>query len=303
MAESAVFLPPAGWVSIFRAAHRRPCEDRALVLGAMQIEHRVIELPDGCHLLVPQAISGAAREQLRMYEVENPPRAAAVWPGAPPARGVPGILTYVAVIGLMFAVQHGYLWGMNWSAAGEVVAGRIRNGEWWRAVTALTLHADGGHVAGNMVFGAFFGYLAGQYLGSGIAWFAVLGAAAAGNVANAWLQLPAHRSLGASTAVFAALGLVAAHIWTISRRFDLSWARRWAPVVGAVALLAYTGTGDERTDIVAHLAGFVAGAVAGAALGVPKPETTSRSSRQLLAGMLCLLLVATSWWRALTALP
>jgi membrane associated rhomboid family serine protease len=303
MAEFGAILHPAGWVSVFRANHRRPCEDRALVLGAMQIEHRVLELPDGCHLLVPEAGSAAAREQLRMYEIENPPRAPAVWPGAPAARGLAGICAYAAVIGVMFVVQQGYAWGLDWNSAGAVVAGRIRAGEWWRTITALTLHADGGHVAGNMVFGAFFGYLAGQHLGSGIGWLAILCAAAAGNLANAWLQLPGHRSLGASTAVFAALGLVAAHIWIISRRFDLSWARRWAPAVGAVALLAYTGTGDERTDIVAHLAGFVAGAVAGLALGTPKREAPSRPARQLIAGMLAALLLAASWWQALAALP
>lgn len=303
MAQFGAILHPQGWVSVFRASHRRPCEDRALVLGAMQIDHRVLELPDGCHLLVPEPVSGAAREQLRMYDVENPPRIAAVWPGVPPARGLAGIAAYIAVIGLMFIIQHGYRWGVDWSNAGDVVAGQIRGGEWWRAVTALTLHADGGHVAGNMVFGAFFGYLAGQHLGSGVAWLAILGAAAAGNIANAWLQLPGHRSIGASAAVFAALGLVAAHVWTISRRFDLSWARRWAPAVGAVALLAYTGTGDERTDIVAHLAGFVAGAAVGVALGAASRDGGSRPARQLIAGVSALLLVAASWWRALATLP
>ena len=36
--------------------------------------------------------------------------------------------------------------------------GRVTGGEWWRAVTALFLHADALHLAGNVIFGAAFGY-------------------------------------------------------------------------------------------------------------------------------------------------
>lgn len=303
MTETDTFLPPAGWISVFRANRRSPCEERALVLGAMQIEHRVLELPDGCHLLVPEGAVARAREQLRCYDIENPPHTAQAWPGVPAGQGLPGVAVYGLLLLAAYAVQRRYAWGIDWRAAGALDAGRVCAGELWRVLTALTLHADGAHVAGNLLFGAFFGYLAGQHLGSGIAWLAILGAAGAANLANSWVQLATHRSIGASTAVFAALGLVAAHVWMIERRFRLSWARRWAPVVGAIALLAYTGTGDAGTDVVAHLAGFVAGAAAGLLPGRFAAPGRRQQTLQVVAGCLALALVATSWWLALAALP
>ena len=82
-------------------------------------------------------------------------------------------------------------------------AGLIRAGEWWRTFTALGLHADPLHLAGNLIYGLIFGFLAGQLLGWGLAWSGLLLAGALGNLLNAFLQAPTHSSIGASTAVFA----------------------------------------------------------------------------------------------------
>jgi len=89
----------------------------------------------------------------------------------------------------------------------------IRHGEWWRAVTALTPHIDAPHLVANLAAGAWFGYLAGRRLGPGSAWFlAVLTTAAANGLEALFGPVP-RRSVGASTAVFAVLGLLAAHAW------------------------------------------------------------------------------------------
>ncbi|MCC7258143.1 MAG: rhomboid family intramembrane serine protease [Gammaproteobacteria bacterium] len=285
-------------MSVHRAPTRSPCHELALVLGAMGIEHRVSEQPDGCHLLVPEREAATASEQLRLYRRENPRDLRPAWPRLPPGRGAPGALLYTLVLALAFAAQASYLFDIDWTRAGGLVAGEVQRGAWWLAVTALTLHADAAHVAGNMVFGSFFGYLAGQYLGSGVAWLTIATTGAAGNVLNAWLQAPDHRSIGASTAVFAALGLVAACVWTATRGFALGWARRWSPVVSAVALLAYTGTGDEQTDIVAHLTGFLAGG-AGGLLLQRWPGRMAGRVVQTAAGVLAALVVVLAWGRAL----
>ncbi len=102
-------------------------------------------------------------------------------------------------------------------------AGLIREGEWWRAVTALGLHADAVHLAGNMVFGIVFGFLAGELLGWGLAWFGMLLAGALGNALNAFVQAPGHTSIGASTAVFATLGILAAYTWKRRRTQINRW--------------------------------------------------------------------------------
>lgn len=295
--------PEPRWVSVFHATTRAPCHEQALVLGAMGIEHRVSEEVDGCHLLVPPALATTAVEQLRLYWRENPRELRPAWPRLPHGRGVAGSLVYALAIALAFAVQARYLLAIDWTSAGQLVAGEVQRGAWWQAVTALTLHADAAHVVGNMLFGGFFGYLAGQYLGSGVAWLTIVVTGAAGNVLNAFIQAPGHRSIGASTAVFAALGVVAACVWATSRRFTLGWARRWSPVVGAVALLAYTGTGDAQTDIVAHLTGFVAGSGGGLLLQRWPVLARAGPGTQATAALLAVLLVVLAWLRATTQLP
>lgn len=287
------------WVSVFHAMTRRPCEEQALVLGAMGVEHVVTERPDGCHVLVPAAAAPAAIEQLRLYRRENPGRPGPAWPAAAPSRGVAVGISFAALVALSFALQSRWAFGVDWLGAGGLVAGRVLDGEWWRATTALMLHGDAAHAAGNIVFGAFFGYLAGQYLGSGVAGLAIVLAATAGNVANAALQSAGHRSIGASTAVFAALGLVAAYVFGLSRRYTLGWARRWAPVVGAVALLAYTGTGDENTDVVAHLTGFLAGGAGGVLLFRARAAAVDGDGAQAACGAGALAALALAWALAL----
>ena len=108
--------------------------------------------------------------------------------------------------------RHG-AFNADWLDAGALRSGAVRAGEVWRAVTALTLHLDVGHMLSNLGFGTVFGLLAGQLLGPGVAWASVLAAAASANLLNAWLQPEVHSSVGASTAVFATLGLLAAYAW------------------------------------------------------------------------------------------
>ena len=147
---------------------------------------------------------------------------------------------------LLVAYAAGESWGgYNWYIQGRLNAGLVQDGEWWRTITALTLHADVGHLVSNIGFGILFGYFAGQLLGAGFAWFGVLIAAALGNKINAWIQPDTHLSVGASTAVFAALGLLSAAAWLRRRRVDHRWSYQYAPLLGGILLLAYTGFGGS----------------------------------------------------------
>ena len=96
-----------------------------------------------------------------------------------------------------------------------------------------------------------------RLLGSGRAWFLVLCAGSLGNFLNALVQSPDHRSIGASTAVFGAVGLLA----TINMfHFRSNLRRSWSmPIAAALGLLALLGASGENTDIGAHLFGFIAG--------------------------------------------
>lgn len=248
---------------VFESRDRRACADRALVLASAQIPHRIVDDLAGCALVVPAEFSPRAIEELRLYDEENPPQR----PQQPAVfdyqNAVPGVIGYVVtIIGFAF-LTWGSAWDLDWLAAGRVDGALVRAGEWWRVLTSLTMHADLGHLVGNSLFGAFFGFLAGRLVGPGVAWLTAVSAAACGNLANTLLLESAHRAIGASTAVFAALGLTAGFAWRAHLFSQDRWSSRIGPIVGGLALLMYTGTGGENTDIGAHLMGFVFGFAGG----------------------------------------
>ena len=139
-----------------------------------------------------------------------------------------------AVILLLTAYCAGIgLFGADWLSVGALDAGLAR--EWWRALTALTLHVDQEHLLGNLLFGVVAGIGAGRLLGPGVAWASILGAGALANYVEMLIAPPDHRAVGASTAVFAALGLVAGLAW---RQRLTQRQRRWyvlAPLIAGSA--------------------------------------------------------------------
>jgi membrane associated rhomboid family serine protease len=202
---------------------------------------------------------------------------------------------YVLVLLFFFGADRRGAWSIDWSAAGVAQAGLIGDGAWWRTLTALTLHADHGHLLGNLAAGSAFGSLAARLLGPGLAWLALLLAGALGNLLNAALQPPGHTAVGAPTALFGALGIVSGH--TRQRR-PMPWRgglRRWAPLAAGVMLLVYLGWGGERTDVGGHVAGFAAGTVLGFALGRCSRPLPRRPRAQGLYGLLACGLLALAW--------
>lgn len=82
------------------------------------------------------------------------------------------------------------------------------HGEWWRPFTSLFLHRDMDHLLGNALLGGVFCVLVGQVTGAVRGWTLILASGALANALNAALRMPdPFRSLGASTATFAALGM------------------------------------------------------------------------------------------------
>ena len=289
---------PAEAVEVFRSFWRSACEERGFVLHAVGIDSAVAWHGRTWVLLVPVAAQSEALAQLQVYERENPPRRTA--PAAEPLhRGAwAGSLAYAALLLLVGYLAGSAAGGRDWLEGGALVAAPTRAGEWWRAVTALTLHLDVGHLLANLGFGTVFGLLAGQLLGPGIAWATVLGAAGAANFLNSWVQPATHSSVGASTAVFATLGLLAAYAWRRRRDAGDRWAYRWAPLVAGVILLGFTGAGGERTDVLAHLTGFATGTLAGIAHArwrVPRGPAA-----QLVAALASVAVIAGAWLLALT---
>jgi len=248
---------------VFESQNRQSCADRALVLASLQIPHQLVDDGLSCALVVPAPFSVRAHNELQLYEDENPPAQRKIARRVDYHDAVPGLIGYGLVICLIAGMAGYSFFQSNWFIAGRVDGELIRNGELWRLFTALTLHSGVRHLLSNLVFGVFFGLFAGRLVGSGYAWLAIVLAAATGNALNTLLLDSTHRSIGASTAVFAALGMVAGYVWFGRLMSQDRWSNRYGPIVGGLALLMYTGTGGPDTDVGAHLLGFVCGFVAG----------------------------------------
>ncbi len=123
-------------------------------------------------------------------------------------------------------------------------------------------------------------------------------AGAGGNLANAVLHGSSYLSVGASTAVFAAVGALGG-LGMLKRRRSGRHKRSWMPIAAALALLAMLGSGGERVDIWAHLLGLLFGGFIGIAIGLINPHAP-KPWFQWLCGSATLGLLAYSWILALT---
>ncbi|MFH1110752.1 MAG: rhomboid family intramembrane serine protease [Planctomycetota bacterium] len=286
--------PRMDWEIVYRSPSETDCREHALVLRTAGIAHEVRY--EDSELTIRVAASDADRSRAELDAYANESRD---WPTARLtvprlANGWAGVLCYATVLSIVAVWQQQHSFGLDWLEAGKTHAGLIRQGEWWRTVTALTLHNNIEHLLANVVIGGLVGLFAGRLLGSGRAWFCILIGGALGNLLNAWLRQPGHTSVGASTAVFAALGLLAGHAWR-RRRSLTSRMERWVPLVGGVLLLSYLGTSGERTDIAAHVFGFLCGALLGALCGKMTDRAWSEPRAQIIFGSAALTILAIAW--------
>jgi len=171
----------------------------------------------------------------------------------------------------------------------------ILRGEFYRSVTSLMIHANALHLAGNILGVAIFGTAVCSIVGWGVGWFMILITGIVGNLVNAVLYKTGHLSVGASTAVFGAIGILAAQQFFKKFRLPGQRMRSWLPLGAGLGLLSILGSG-AHTDLTAHLFGFKAGIISGALYGllVKRPPTRAWQSLFLL---LALTVLVISWMR------
>lgn len=286
------------WLSVHRGTGAAELQEMALVLAALGVDYWLRREGPEYVLLVPNSQAAYARRELDEYLEEQ-----ATWP--PPERPVSpvhaelrDVVGFWVVLVTAFYCQQNGVFGLDWLEAGKAHAGQIVAGEWWRTITALTLHADGPHLFGNLLFGTLFGFLVSQEVGRGVGWLAALVAGAVGNGLNAWVQPAGHTSVGASTAVFAAIGMTVALQWRhhAGRR---SLLQRWSPVIIGLVFLGFLGTAGPRTDVLAHVLGLISGLNAGGLLNRLRPYLGSPGNSQGWLEALALVLIGVAWWMAL----
>lgn len=160
----------------------------------------------------------------------------------------------------------------------------IDGGEWWRPFTALFLHGDGPHIVGNLVSGTVFGILVAKSIGPTKGWFLILLSGAIGNATTSFVTHPEpFTSLGASTAVFGALGILSGIglVENFREEVRLPWVRVLAPLLAGFILLGWLGGAEpgSGTDVFGHVFGFTAGVLTGALARGTASHTDQRASR------------------------
>jgi membrane associated rhomboid family serine protease len=250
--------------------------EHCLVVLAMGETCWLVSTDDGHHLRVGLAALDAARQQLARFDRER-----IGWPpppfvyDAPLSKQVP-LSPLLWVLGVCAAYwAQGERPGMT--DAGLLDAKRVfEHGEWWRTWTALWLHADVGHLVSNAINGLLVFSAVVTTFGLRASWGLIAGAAIAGNLATVALHSgDDYRSLGASTAVFAALGLLVGRAIRVMSRsgHPHRWRTLLTPFFAGLIVLGLYGAGGVEVDVLAHAMGFSAGLFLGFAAGRPTPKT------------------------------
>ncbi|MFK7850944.1 MAG: rhomboid family intramembrane serine protease [Akkermansiaceae bacterium] len=260
------------WVDIGTYPTLDDAYDHALVALAMGETIRVEESGQlGEFDLQTEAIAAEKIvEELKEYESEAEAR---ILPKVLPSNWAkhPAGATYLAVWATILIVVFYYQVQdpriSNRFASSSL--GLIEHGEWWRPFTALFLHGDGPHIVGNLASGAVFSILVSKSIGPLKGWAMILLSGTLGNATTSFVTYPeSFLSLGASTAVFGALGILSGIglIENCREEVRMPWVRVLAPLFAGLILLGWLGGAapGSGTDVFGHVFGFMAGVAAGA---------------------------------------
>lgn len=312
---------PRYWQRVDNCAAVMP-SNHTLRLWALVLESRTIpfmQLSVGTRqqLYVPPVSAQCARHELQAFSEEGrkPPAQAAT----PHASGHWAVLAFVFLIlwhGTVAAwwavpnfapasVHHFFATLTAQGGARAVSLGGLdpykiwADGQWFRVVTALTLHSNSQHVLGNMAFGALFVTLLCRRVGLGCGLLLVLLGGALGNICNSAFRLyqgGAFVSIGFSTALFATVGAMAGSLALAHAQVDRRKA--FVPLAAGGAILAMLGAEGENLDYMAHVFGLLSGFTLGAVSQYVDNRHPLTTRAQCLCSIITFVLIVIAWWRA-----
>ncbi len=224
----------------------------SLVLLARNIPHKVVRQGQQYCILVPDEFLDQALYEIEAYHRENQrPRKDKV-----KKLNCEGVFWSFFLLTALLMLTFEPTWQEKLFAFGAGDTSLVKQGEWWRGLTALFLHKDPAHLLGNMFFGALFMCFLRARLSFCEAWGLTLASGALGNLLNLYLRPGPHASIGFSTAVFGEIGLLAALGGTNLRKEGL---------LSAGFILAFLGLlgAGKGVDLGAHLFGALFGFLLG----------------------------------------
>ncbi|NTV13203.1 MAG: rhomboid family intramembrane serine protease [Desulfobulbaceae bacterium] len=229
----------------------------SLVLLAVGIPNLIEAAGELYALKVPASKVERAAGELSLFFAENrdwpPPKVFGAERGETDRR--PPTVLLLGGLLVFYALTGPAELGSEWFRRGAVDSTAIlQQGEWWRLFTALTLHADPVHLLGNLLLGGLVIHFLLRIYGIGLGLFLTILGGALANFANVAAHGPGHLSVGFSTAVFAAVGLLAGSQLDRQRFGGII-----LPLGAGLSLLALLGSEGPHTDLGAHLWGLAVG--------------------------------------------
>ena len=296
MNSAAMSTEPHRRVVVKRCGERREADLYALVLSARGISSVIFHEAGGYCLSVSSEDAEQATDEITAYNSENLDQSTQGKRLRSTPPNIEFLLSYWAILLFFFAAARNNALSIDWLGIGSPQAGLIRAGQWWRLVTALFLHESGLHLLSNLAFGTLFLLLLSQVLGPGVAALAVIAGGAAGNALDILVRPASHTMIGASTAIFAGIGLLSAlrYNWRPGRPL-FSSMRGLAPIGGGIMLLAFLGFSGEQTDVLAHVFGFGSGLVLGFALATLDRLWSANAHAQVWSAWTAAGIAAVAW--------
>lgn len=255
--------------AVFKTDNEQEALACSLTLSAKRISHRCTKTAKNFVLRVTSNDAPKASRQLRAYLAENenwPPRPKETPESFRPFLQPPTLLLVGSMI-LLYTVSGPWsgqsIWFQNGAGDAQAI---LTQHQYYRLLTALSLHASVVHLLGNCLFGGFLFHFFCRLTGNGLGLFSMLLTATSANYINVLLHGSNHLFVGFSTAVFAIIGMLA-----MLSRGHQSGKRylRVLPFMAGAALLAMIGSAGERTDLGAHFFGLCCGLFGGWVLGRP----------------------------------
>jgi len=267
-----------------------------LVLASQGIEAIIDRGGQGWALLVEERDYPRAQDALAQYRVEN-----RNWHWRQPVPEA-GLIFHWGSVGWAAAIVAVYYWtavrfpGLR--SAGILDSDKVARGQWWRLLTAVTLHQGPPHLMANASMGFILMGLAMARYGAGVALLATFLAGVAGNAADLLVYTQPHQSLGASGMIMGALGAITVQSFSFWRKIRPGGRFLFRALAAGVLILVLVGFSQD-SDVVAHVGGFIAGALFGCALGWVRPARLQSGPANAGAFFALAVLIATAWRLAL----
>ena len=275
--EAPAFEEPEESARVAAGTYRQ-IRDYSLVLLSQGIVHRYFRSDAGpFEIFVAPEFEERAREQLDLYCRENPPKEEN--PPLPLSLSIQPVWVLLVPVVCTILDFGNFVDRMHYAGLSD--ASKVLHGEWWRTITALTLHGDARHIASNLLSGYIVLNLMSYRLPlARMAPFLAVASAVA-NFFVAFTVQNDYRARGFSTFVCAASGALAVIEFRLMPKESHGMLRRFAPLCGAASLAVFLGLG-ENADILGHAYGFIAGCICGL---IPKKKTLRWGTPTTLADL------------------